>query len=130
MLIHDRFFMAVNAAAVALALSAAMVNAFVGPLNAAMWLAPVFMAGVAVITYLLLQGVRFRAERPFALNWVFKAIMGKRLGTQVASFLDCSFRWSMRSVSPVFLYFVPSILLILAAALLVAAIRGQITPGG
>jgi len=129
-LIHNRFFTAINVAAIVLALVAAMVNVFVGPFNAVMWFVPVFMAGFAVITSFLVQGALSQAERPFALNWMVQAIVGKWLGKRVAYFLHCSYRWNMRIVSPVFLYFVPSIFLVVAAVLLVVAIRGQITPGG
>ncbi|MGD9723910.1 MAG: hypothetical protein AB7O59_20620 [Pirellulales bacterium] len=130
MLVHNRFFAAINAAGIALALVAAMVNVFVGPFNAAMWLVPLFMLGFALGTSFLVQGALLQAERPIAPNWMVGAVAGKRLGKLVAYFLHCFHRTNMRIVSPVFLYLVPSIFLVVAVVLLVAAIRGQINPGG
>lgn len=128
MLIHNRFFTVTNAAAIVLALVAAIVNVFVGPLNAAMWLAPVFILGFAAITAFLLQAAVMQAESPIAVNWMVRVFLGRGLGKRIAYCLHRFHRLNMDSVSPVFLYFVPLVFLVLAVFLLIASITGQITP--
>lgn len=128
-LIHNRFFTTVNAAAFILAIAAALVNIFVGPFNAAMWLAPAFMAGFAVITFFLVQVALAQAECPWTPNWMVRTVLGKRLAKQLAYLLHCYQGTITKSVSPLFLYFTPSLFLIAAITLLIASVRGQITPG-
>ncbi|MEX2114429.1 MAG: hypothetical protein WD845_14640 [Pirellulales bacterium] len=122
-------FAALNAAAIVFALLAAMVNVFVGPLNAAMWIVPLFMAGVATIISVLAQGARLQAERPFSANWMVGTILGKRLAKRFAYLLHCLYESNMKVVLPIFLYLVPLAFLVLAVLLLILSARGQIAPG-
>ncbi len=128
-LIHNRFFTFVNAAAVVIALVAAMANVFVGPFNAVMWFVPAFMAGFAVITSFLVQGALLQAERPWTPNWTVRTVIGKRRAKQLAYFLRCYQGAIIKTVSPLFLYFTPSLFLIVAIVQLILSVRGQITPG-
>jgi len=122
---RERFFVVTSVTAIGIALVAAAVNVVVGPINPAMWLVPVFMAGYAAITFVLVQAVVQQAEDPKPVNWMVRRLIGKR----VVYLLRWLFRWNTRLVSPVFLYFVPSFLLLLAVLLLIFSVRGEISGG-
>jgi hypothetical protein len=119
---QKRFFLVSNATALALALGAAMDNAFVGPVNAAMWLLPIFIVVVAASTYFLVGVAQQEASRPRPANWMFRRLFGKR----VVYFTRCWFRWNVRATTPLFVYWVPMVMVCGATLLLIAAMRGAI----
>jgi hypothetical protein len=128
MLKYQRFFIATSVAAAAIALAAAVINLFVGPLNAAVWIMPVFILGFTAITFVLVQARAAQVERPPRINWMVSRILGKR-AKRIAYSLRWFDRWNVRLVSPMFVCFVPLVFLIVSVLMLILSIRGEITPG-
>jgi hypothetical protein len=119
----ERFFILMNAAAVGIALVAAIVNFFVGPFNAGMWIVPVFMAAFSTITCILVRAFLRQADDP-SPPWMVR-LCGKR----IADFLHWLFQYNARFVSWVFLCATPLFFLLLAILLLIFSIRGEISSG-
>jgi len=124
-----RFYVTTCAAAVAVAVLAAVVNTVVGPVNLAMWIAPLFLA---VWTSLVLWCIsRLNTDAPKIdelIPWTLRRILGRRTIRMLQPLPFLSHWVTSRVVTWIFVAFTPVVLLGMALVLLVQSIRGQIYP--
>lgn len=120
-----RFYVIATVVAVAVASLAAIVNAFIGPINFAMWMVPAAIIVFSAFTLIGVDAAVNQANNPDAVPWMVRRLLGKR----VACFLRRVNVLNARIVSRVFLATEPVIFIVIALALLVPSFLGQINGG-
>ncbi|MEM6468773.1 MAG: hypothetical protein AAF802_04335 [Planctomycetota bacterium] len=123
-----RFTIVSYSLAITLAIVAAIVNVFVGPLTHAMWILPPFLLGFLVITLIATHAFVQETQNPIPNNWMVRATLGKDAMDRFKSQSLASVELGRRFALPIFTHILPLFGLAVAIGLLIASARGEIPP--